>query len=575
MKNKIILAAICLLSFTACTNEDIVESSADVVNIVTEIEPSKDSRISIREDGRGSFTSGDQISLYTNGYSKRTLTFNNNTWTPELSWSEIGTGQVNFLSYYPANPFTYYNGFNCVRVEVDQSKSNAFEKSDLLIAKTTVHSGEKVRLNFKHAMSRLTVKLGSNFLTPSDLAKAQIKIWSFPYMEMDERTGTFKRDRGGTSQIIMRHLKEGTYQAIVCPHPIFDEWHNTQWMTISINGTTYTYLAPKKLSNNQSFDQFESGKEVILNININKKDIEENWPTDVNQVDWRNKTMWVYGLKNIPTTDKWGWYFNNQYNIIGLEWQRDYGWYDCTKIDPVDPYSPSHDSNLCWAAACSNLIYWWLDQNADYIQRYGYNGPMVYKDAFDCGVFQYFKDHFTNHGLFIQSGMNWFFKGIKPPYNGDDVASLRPNKNHTGFFKDVFENTTLLRMASGRTLSEDLKQAYINKEAIGLSIILKAGLAGHAINIWGAEFDANGEVCKLYITENNDNEEARQGISPMQPGKLCPAGIFPKKVIKKADDEYWMESSTQGQYTILINDLVYLSPHHQAWENYFKNHPEK
>lgn len=49
------------------------------------------------------------------------------------------------------------------------------------------------------------------------------------------------------------------------------------------------------------------------------------------------------------------------------------------------------DSNMCWAAACSNMIYWWLEQNAEYVRRYGYSGPSQYGNSIDSDVFELYR----------------------------------------------------------------------------------------------------------------------------------------------------------------------------------------
>lgn len=41
-----------------------------------------------------------------------------------------------------------------------------------------------------------------------------------------------------------------------------------------------------------------------------------------------------------------------------LTWKEGSGWFDCNKT-----FNYYGDGNMCWAAAASNLIHWWLAQN--------------------------------------------------------------------------------------------------------------------------------------------------------------------------------------------------------------------
>ncbi|BDW74310.1 hypothetical protein BFINE_01050 [Bacteroides finegoldii DSM 17565] len=74
----------------------------------------------------------------------------------------------------------------------------------------------------------------------------------------------------------------------------------------------------------------------------------------------------------------------------GLKWNKAYGWFDCNKKD-VWGEQPNSDNNLCWAASVSNIIYWWLEQNKEYVNRFGYDGPSRYNGSLDCEVFDFYK----------------------------------------------------------------------------------------------------------------------------------------------------------------------------------------
>lgn len=40
------------------------------------------------------------------------------------------------------------------------------------------------------------------------------------------------------------------------------------------------------------------------------------------------------------------------------------------------------------------MIYWWLDQNKEYVERFAYTGPKEYLNALQCEVFEHYKKPF-------------------------------------------------------------------------------------------------------------------------------------------------------------------------------------
>lgn len=335
---------------------------------------------------------------------------------------------------------------------------------------------------------------------------------------------------------------------------------------ISKNGIVYE---PGKVYNVSIGNEVKSDGVSKWGI-IGSDDSNDNGDSGDN-IDWKNKTCWVYGINDVPPIDQWGYFQKAPYEIRALEWTQGCGWFDCTKVDPVHPESPSHDSNLCWAASTSNMIYWWLERNKDNIEKYGrYTGPKEYRDALDCEVFQYFKDHFTNYGGYISSALNWFFKAT--PVNVSDGTTSHGSDKwpaHTGFFKDVLGNSKIFRAGVVSDFGNELKKAFVNKESIGISIEVSGGTGSHAINIWGAEFDGDGELCKIYIVENNDPDPF---TNPQYGTKV---GLYPKNVKKfKVNNgyEYRMESSSQGKFTIPITSVIFLGTHEEKWKYFLNSH---
>ena len=341
---------------------------------------------------------------------------------------------------------------------------------------------------------------------------------------------------------------------VLPPQEIIDEWRDRTWITIGVNGVAYPFLAPKVLDDGQLFTRLEAGKEVTLNLHMK------------GQPSVAGQTLWVHGV-NVPDVSTWGWAFTNPY-VPGLTWKQEYGWYDCNKFEPETGHGadPESDSNLCWAASSSNLIYWWLDQNKENIERYGKFdlSPWTYKGSLQCPIFHYYNEHFPNIGYNVAAGITWFFTG----------EAEGATKQGGGFFKDVVGNKQIVRVGgtTAATFSRDLKEALLSKEAVELTHATPG--ATHAITLWGAEFDANDKVCAVYVCDNNDrsNDTEWNEVIDKSTGKpIVKIGLYHRK-IEFRNGTVYMQGSTQA-CNIRVDELNFLGTCEDLWKEYFRKNP--
>lgn len=143
----------------------------------------KASRAVINTDGSGHFEEGDSLLVYAqnvaNGHTKQyILHLENGVWKPEIYWKELGD-QVQFTAWHIASMQRLYQASQLSSnyshsIETDQQGAG-YRRSDLLLAKAQVQSGEKVHLNFSHALNRLHIVLESkdHSYTASQLQQAK------------------------------------------------------------------------------------------------------------------------------------------------------------------------------------------------------------------------------------------------------------------------------------------------------------------------------------------------------------------------------------------------------------------
>lgn len=217
---------------------------------------------------------------------------------------------------------------------------------------------------------------------------------------------------------------------------------------------------------------------------------------------------WVYGINPAPK-EAWKQLFPEFYTTYYLPWDPSYNWFDCNKNNPSNSAdNPIEDGNLCWAAATSNLIHWWILNNKKYIDMYGdkYKGP-DYTYPLDkqqeSDIFQLFISTFENEAGKTDEGVNWFIHGKKII-----TPSMRNPDETAGFFKDVFPEGVLLGANHGglskEVFNQVIKEALDNKRSIG--IVIGNVQSSHAVVIWGVEFDEEGYISYMYMADNNDRD---------------------------------------------------------------------
>ena len=589
-----------LLLLASCQNEDMLTDLSPMEGEITlqaTIAPRTDvqTRASFdhEDHGKGNFDEGDQISVYITPQGgqtiKRTATLQGATWTfdgGKLTWAELQASKAVFSAYYPATDAPA-GGTYSLKCETNQEFGGMLERSDkVLLCSSQFSAGQPVNLQFHHAMHFLEVNLsGSDNVSQNAINAGQVYVNAYPEVQIDLATGQFKQGLGAIKQIRMRNKFKGKFVAVLCPQPIQDEWRNEGWLKLNVKGM-HTYKAPLAYDNGALFTQLESGKRFTLNLRLGADhEVVE---------DLTDKTKWVAGLHDLPRLTQWGIAYGNM-GTIGLKYEPHYGWYDIKKLDPISPESGDH--RLCWAATCSNMLHWWYDRNReniacylqykqhvqpDYVVPTTQYDPMTHKHS---DIFDFYKRTCTNVGGWVSQGLRWYLRGdwiVNDPAYGSttkDVLESRTHRDQGGFFGDVYEEAAIEDIWQGQTYGANAGTFILNAlnrgDVIGIDHQSMNG--SHAITVWGATFDEKGEITHIYVCDNNHSEvEMHQGGDVMIPGKLGPFGMFQMRIKRDAPDSqnYHLQSSATGQFTVQITGLESLSQGKAAWDRFWKKHPD-
>ena len=205
------------------------------------------------------------------------------------------------------------------------------------------------------------------------------------------------------------------------------------------------------------------------------------------------------------------------------------GWYDVNKT--TSGGNIDIDKNLCFAAVSSNMLHWWFDQNIEYVDRYiEKNGDIIranrklsdLKTSFESPenskLFELYKVlyGYNERGFYSDLLMDLFINGYTPKTTGAtniESDDLIPN-NNGGFFYDVFKGEKLTDRTYGgnyESLSNLLKEILGNGGIVGVSHKVFSR-SNHIVTLWGAEYDLNGKLKAVYVSDSDDQDERNVGM---------------------------------------------------------------
>ncbi|HFI0468166.1 TPA: IdeS/Mac family cysteine endopeptidase [Streptococcus suis] len=249
--------------------------------------------------------------------------------------------------------------------------------------------------------------------------------------------------------------------------------------------------------------------------------------------------IWAHGLT--PPSMEQGADFKKVVTGEFVEYHMPYvagnGYYDANK----SLNASLEDLNLCFAAVSSNMLHWWLEQNSDYVDRFieekfgsGQNQqhysltdlrryPNSFEDQQNSRIFNLFKTYYGHrlNGFVSDALVDLFINGYSPKSQGGvnlENPDLVPDKRG-GFFYEVFKEKKLTdRMFSGdyHYFGNLVRNNLENQGLLGLSY-RTFGTTTHIVTVWGAEYDEQGQIRAVYITDSDDQHDPiglkRMGIT--------------------------------------------------------------
>lgn len=199
------------------------------------------------------------------------------------------------------------------------------------------------------------------------------------------------------------------------------------------------------------------------------------------------------------------------------------GWKDVDKLLTDE----AGDSSLCWAAAASNVMSWWQEQNASHLANYKEGIPQGEQAIFDA-----FNNAFYNKGFDGYAGLRWFMDGaseIMDQEVGEGVTVgdvyLDPDGTEQGGYYNGIVADIVSTMGAGSQLITDdygflvldvVSLADFTKQLVdavtsgGVTLGITGGegtakVYGHAITLWGVTLNTETNLIKsMWVTDSDD-----------------------------------------------------------------------
>lgn len=579
----------------ACTDLDETVGMSDDgyvrFSFATSDRPVAESRAVIDDGtGKGTFEDGDEIGLYVYESGKHQyhlLDRQGGQWLPYLKREELGEIRPTLTAIYPAPQTPVEPDVHEVycKVEKDQS-GGGYQKSDVLGTQRSIAAseiGSEIQMTFQHLMHRLNITLEGLDTSAPDFA---MEVYGRTQGKLDffMEDMLLPVDNSPVEWIIPRKTGEGAFVVLLAPQPVNI---GKDRIKIRCNGKDYTYKFPSSLPGGGG-KNLESGKETTVTLRFTE---EGDQPVDQ---EFANKKRWLWGVewdgRPLPVYDestvvyayegspeafpsgKWFYTLNGDKSTAYLSWQEGYGWYDCDKFNPeLDESRPGpKDGYMCWAASASNSLHWWMYHNRDYIALYDevygtdskemvFQRPSyVFTGELGKDVFSFFRETCRDRAGYAAFGINWFITGYGygVPYKTEEIA-----RSFKGFFNRAFDKSDIIATTE-KPLSKE-KFNNIVKEALRKDLGLTFSIAstgGHAMTIWGAEFDGQGTVSALYYVDNNDyyNFEVTGSSTPYQHHRCI------RKPVRYVDDRIYLGATGR----VYIMDVGKVDLRRDVWEKW-------
>ena len=276
----------------------------------------------------------------------------------------------------------------------------------------------------------------------------------------------------------------------------------------------------------QAEKELATGKELLEKIENGQNNNTVEYETEEGE---KRTVLFVKGVKAPKLGENGDFRKTEDHGYIDYKapFEEGQGYFDVNKA----PFGTNKeiDRNLCFAAAASNTLHWYLRENKKEIQDYiKDNGDVIrtvgantysLKEMLNQNVeqqgsliYQYFKEMYGNNetGYYTVPLMDLFLNGYTPKEDRKtniEDKDLQPDARG-GFLYGIIgtkPQTGMQSVSSLKKLGESLQHYLSNNFVVCLSY--KTFSYNHVVTLWGAEYDESGLLRAVYVTDSDDQDE--------------------------------------------------------------------
>ena len=169
-------------------------------------------------------------------------------------------------------------------------------------------------------------------------------------------------------------------------------------------------------------------------------------------------------------------------------------WYDAEK-------SPSNteDDLMCWAGAASNILAW---------SGWGFGAGFSSEDD----IFGYYQDHWTDAGSLMLFGWYWWFTGTNPSQYWDGWSQV--DAAGGGFWTEYVFSDYYHEQNDDAIALEAIDEFLHSGYGVTLGVFRSGRNSGHAITVWGYEYDDQGSYLGIYVSDSDNSKHIETDNPP-------------------------------------------------------------
>ena len=318
----------------------------------------------------------------------------------------------------------------------------------------------------------------------------------------------------------------------------------------------------------QAEKELATGKELLEKIENGQNNNIVEYETEEGE---KRTVLFVKGVKAPKLGENGDFRKSEDHGYIDYKapFEEGQGYFDVNKA----PFGTNKeiDRNLCFAAAASNTLHWYLRENKKEIQDYIKNNgdvirtvgantyslkEMLNQEVEQQGslIYQYFKEMYGNNatGYYTVPLMDLFLNGYTPKEDRKtniEDKDLQPDRRG-GFLYGILGGklqTGLRSVKDVKDMGESL-QYYLSNGFV-LCLSYKTFSYNHVVTLWGAEYDANGRLCAVYVTDSDDQDET---------GDEVDVAMKRYRVKEEGQKSYLSNAISESSKGALVNSIQYL-----------------